>query len=92
MGGSPGIVFMERDSCSKGREFEFRLRILDGHLFKFICYKNCMRVCKDKINAKEAGFGPFFKISFNLLLSLLLHSRVKKPMSVCLINDDVIEK
>ena len=43
-GGSPGLVVMEGDSCSKGRGFEFRLRILDGHFFTFICCKSC-NVC-----------------------------------------------
>ena len=31
MGGSPGLVVMGGDSCSKGRGFESRRRILDGH-------------------------------------------------------------
>ena len=31
MGGSPGLVVMGRDSRSKGRGFESRRRILDGH-------------------------------------------------------------
>ena len=30
-GGSPGLVVMGGDSCSKGRGFESRRRILDGH-------------------------------------------------------------
>ena len=29
--GSPGLVVMRRDSCSEGRGFESRHRILDGH-------------------------------------------------------------
>ena len=29
--GSPGLVVMGEDSCSKGCEFESRHRILDGH-------------------------------------------------------------
>ena len=29
--GSPGLVVKGGDSCSKGRGFESRLRILDGH-------------------------------------------------------------
>ena len=31
LGGSPGLVVMGGNSCSKGREFEYRHRILDGH-------------------------------------------------------------
>ena len=32
LGGSPGLVVMGDDSCSKGCEFESRCHILDGHL------------------------------------------------------------
>ena len=55
-------MVMGGDSCYKGHEFESRHQILDGHLFTFICCKNC-NVCfkKTKINAKEAGVGPFKK-------------------------------
>ena len=31
VGGSPGLVVMGGDSHSKGRGFEYRYRILDGH-------------------------------------------------------------
>ena len=31
-GGSPGLVVTGDDSCSEGRGFESRCRILDGHL------------------------------------------------------------
>ena len=60
-GGSPGLVVMGGGSRSKGRGFESRRRILDGHFFTFICCKNC-NVClkRPKINEKEAGIGPFF--------------------------------
>ena len=30
-GGSPGLVVMGGDSCSKGHEFESQHHILDGH-------------------------------------------------------------
>ena len=30
-GGSPGLVVMGGDSCSKGRGFESQHRLLDGH-------------------------------------------------------------
>ena len=36
MGGSPGLVVMGGDSCSKGGEFESQHRILDGHLFVYL--------------------------------------------------------
>ena len=32
MGRSPGLVVMGDDSCSEGRGFKSRCRILDGHL------------------------------------------------------------
>ena len=44
LGGSPGLVVMGGDSCSKGHWFESQRPILDGHFFTFICYKNC-NVC-----------------------------------------------
>ena len=37
-GGSPGLVVMGEDSCSKGREFESWHSILDRHFH--ICPKN----------------------------------------------------
>ena len=56
-------MVMGDDSCSKGRGFESRRRILDGHFFTFICCKNC-KVCLKKTEnkqKKEAGVGPIFK-------------------------------
>ena len=42
-GGSPGLVVMGGDSCSKGPGFEAQRRILDTGwtFFTFICCKNC---------------------------------------------------
>ena len=62
-GGSPGPVVSGRDSCSEGHGFESRHRILDEHLFTYICCKNCNDVClkRLKINEKEARVGPFKK-------------------------------
>ena len=59
-GGSPGLVVMGDDSCSKGRGFESRCHMLDGIFVTLICCKNCV-VClkRPKINKKEAGVGPF---------------------------------
>ena len=51
LGGSPGLVVMGDDSCSKGRGFESRRRKLDGHFFTFICCKNC-NVCLKKTENK----------------------------------------
>ena len=53
LGGSPGLVVMGDDSCSRGRGFESRHRITDGH--DIVCFK------RPKINEKEAGVGPFEK-------------------------------
>ena len=51
---------MGGDFYSVGRGFEYQHHILDGHIFTYICCKNC-NVClkKMKINQKEAGDGPF---------------------------------
>ena len=59
MGRSPGLVVMDYDSCSKGRGFESRRRILDGHFFTLIRCKNCI-VClkRPKINEKEQAPVP----------------------------------
>ena len=56
-------MVMGDDSCSKGSGFESRRRILDGHFFTFVCCEDC-NVClkRPKINEKEAGVGPIFKV------------------------------
>ena len=60
-GGSPGLVVMGGESCSKGCEFKSRHHLLDGHFFTFICYKNCYVFEKTKINEKRLGWPIFFK-------------------------------
>ena len=73
MGGSPGLVVMGRGSHSKGRGFESRYHILDGHFFTYICCKNCdVFLKRAKINEKESGNGPFFKKNHNVLTSSLI--------------------
>ena len=63
-GGSPGLVVMGGDSCSKGCEFELWHHVQDGHFFTFICCKICIICLKRlKINEKEAGVGHFLKIT-----------------------------
>ena len=47
-GGSPGLVVMGGDSCSKGCEFESRHSILAGHFFTFIGCKNCNECLKGR--------------------------------------------
>ena len=62
MCGSPGIVVMGGDLCSKGCEFESKYRILDGHFSRTNLLLNLSCVFgKTKINDKEAGVGPFKK-------------------------------
>ena len=62
LGGSPGLVVMGGDSCSKGCEFESQHRMMDRHLFTFICCKNCyVGFEKTKIMEEEADDGLFFK-------------------------------
>ena len=39
LGGSPGLVVMGRDSRSKGRGFESRHRVQDGHISHIIVVK-----------------------------------------------------
>ena len=56
-------MVMGRNSRSEGRGFESRHRVLDGHFFTYIFYKNCNDVCleRPKINEKAAGVGQFKK-------------------------------
>ena len=56
IGGSPGLVVKGVDSCSEGREFESRHRILDGHFFTLICLK------KTKINKKRPRMAHLKKV------------------------------
>ena len=50
------------DSCSKGRGFESRRRILDGlTFFTLICCKNCIDVCLKRPKQTKRGRGwPIF--------------------------------
>ena len=59
-GGSPGLVIMGGDSCSKGREFESQHCILDGHISHLFVITIVMFVWKDKNKQKKAEDGPFF--------------------------------
>ena len=59
MGGSPGLVFMGGDSCSKGLEFESRHHILDEHFFiNIFVVKFVMCVWKDKNTWKRGRVWP----------------------------------
>ena len=68
--GSPGLVVIGWDWQCEGCGFESQHRILDGHLsHKFVVQILLMFVWKDQKNEKNAGDGPFKKVS---LLSRLV--------------------
>ena len=48
-------MVMGGDSHSKGRGFESRHRILDGHFFTYICCKNCIVCLKKTENKRKRG-------------------------------------
>ena len=59
-GGSPGLVVIGDDSCSRGRGFKSRRCILDGHFSHSFVAKIVLFVRKrPRKNKKEAGVGPF---------------------------------
>ena len=62
LGGSPGLVVMGGDLCSKGCGFESRHRTLDGYnIFSYIfVVRIVMFVRKDEGRQKEAEDGSFF--------------------------------
>ena len=63
MGGSPGLVVMGRDSHSKGRGFDSRRRILDGHFSHFT-------------NKRKRGRGwPIFFKKSNASKSIYVYSK-----------------
>ena len=65
--GSPGLVVMVNDSCSRGRGFESQHRILDGHdIFShWFVVKIVLFVWKrPRINKKRPGLAHFLKIIF----------------------------
>ena len=52
-------MVMGGDSCSEGRWFECKLRILDGHFSHFFVVKIVMFVSKDKKTKKRPGIAHF---------------------------------
>ena len=61
VGGSPGLVAMRGPSCSKGRGFESRHSILDGHFSHLFVVK--LQWClfeRPKINNKRGRSRSFF--------------------------------
>ena len=61
VGGSPGLVVVERDSCSNGHEFESRYRILDGHFFTYIFVVKFVAHLNRQKLMKRGRVGPFLK-------------------------------
>ena len=61
MGGSPGLVVMGGDSCSKSREFKSWHRILDGRFFHLFVVKIIMCVWKDENKWKRGRGWPIKK-------------------------------
>ena len=66
-GGSPGLVVMGGDSCSKGREFESGHRILNGPFLHLFVVKIVMCVWKDENEwKKRPGLAHFFNFCSNM--------------------------
>ena len=61
-GGSPGLMLMGGDSCSKGCEFKSWHNILDGHFLHTYIFvvKFVMCVWKDENKWKRGRVSPFF--------------------------------
>ena len=59
MGGSPGLVVTGDDSCSRGRGFESRRRILDGYFSHWFFVKIVVCLKRPKINEKGGLRWPF---------------------------------
>ena len=57
-------MVMGDNSCSKGREFESRHRLLDGHFSHRFVVKIVLFE-KTENKRKEAGVGPFFNKKLN---------------------------
>ena len=81
LGGSPGLLVMGGDSHSKGRGFESRHCILDGHFFTYICCKNLKCLFEKTENERKRGRGwpVFFKKKL-----LILRAMLKSNLSVFL--------
>ena len=70
MGGSPGLVVMGGDSCSKDRKFESQHRILDGQFFTYLfLVKFVMCGWKDKNKWKRGRGWPILKKQSHRLIT-----------------------
>ena len=72
MGGSPGLVVMGRDSCSKDSGFKSQHCMLDGHFFTYICCKNRnVFVWKDENKRRRGrGWQTFLKNSPKIMFEI----------------------
>ena len=62
LGGSPGVVVMGDDSCSRGRGFESERRILDGHfLHCFVIKLYCLFEKTKNVRKRGRGWAIFLK-------------------------------
>ena len=68
---------MGGDSCSEGRGFKYQYSILDGHFSHLFVVKIVTLFEKTKINEKEAGDGPFKKLSLETHLPGLIPAKAK---------------
>ena len=71
-GGTPGLVVIRGDSCSKGHEFESWHLILNGHFFKFFCWKIVIYVWKDENKWKRGRGWPIFYKKLKLKSPMVL--------------------
>ena len=74
-------MVMGGDSCSEGRWFECKLRILDGHFSHFFCCKNCDVCFKRQKNKKEAGNSPFLKTSLAYFTAIKKSIALPNPLA-----------
>ena len=76
-GGSPGLVVMGDDSWSRGRWFESRCHLPDGHFSHWFVVKLYWFLFEKTENKqREAGDGPFIKclyLKFEITFSHALH-------------------
>ena len=61
MGGSPGLVVIGDDFCTRGRGFESLHRIPDRHFSHEFVVKIVLFVLRPKIKRKRGRGGPNFK-------------------------------
>ena len=78
-GGSPGLVVLGEDSCSKGHELESQHHILDGHFSHLFVVKIVMCVWKDENKLKRRPGLALFKKTGHQLILFLSHLSFSLP-------------